>query len=259
MFAPIRPSPTIPSFMRPPLDAFSPWAAIPMPSRQEELGAAAVFAWRSMCSRRSLHEVSNASAASFWSCSASAPTSTPAAPELREHRFAVAPVGRHLLTNVPVLEEGDEASCRASCRPSVVRSGHGRRRCPAHSVLGARAGPQEALHASSAVRESLPSVRIEELPVRSIDPPPHRQGEPVLQLGRDERVGGSVPSRHEHGRYGADPGIEPCRDTALEPPQVGLGRTAVLLVREQQRHVDRDAGGECTPRWRSVLRPCPGP
>ena len=69
-----------------------------------------------------------------------------------------------------------------------------------------------------------------------------RDAELILQLGRDLADHCAVPAAHEDRGHRGDAGVEARLDAPLDPSQVGVGSREVVLAREEQGHVDGDAG-----------------
>ncbi len=66
--------------------------------------------------------------------------------------------------------------------------------------------------------------------------------EPVAQIRRHLLGDGDVPATDEERGNGGDVGVEVGLDAALHTPHVGLGGGEVLIGREEQGDVDRNAG-----------------
>ncbi len=109
-------------------------------------------------------------------------------------------------------------------------------------ILRARAGPQQALRPGAGVEDSLPARRVEQRAVRLVRPLRDRDAELIAQPLRHAIRDRRVPTADEHRPDGADLRIEPRGHAALDAPHEGVGCRQVLLGREEERHVDRDAG-----------------
>ncbi|MCK7517106.1 MAG: hypothetical protein MZV64_04995 [Ignavibacteriales bacterium] len=67
-----------------------------------------------------------------------------------------------------------------------------------------------------------------------------------------------VPAADEHRRDRRRRRVEAGLDAPLDAAQVGLGRRQVVLAREEQRDVDRDAGEDRLLDGRQALGACRG-
>ena len=70
---------------------------------------------------------------------------------------------------------------------------------------------------------------------------PDCQSQHVLQVGGRLVCNGDIPARHEHGSDRADRRVQPLFDAALDAPEVGTCGRLVLVGREEQCHVYRNA------------------
>ena len=109
-------------------------------------------------------------------------------------------------------------------------------------VLRSRARPEEALRAGAPVQQPEPAVRGEKIAVGPVRPLRHRDPKTPPQRGRHAVAHRRVPAADEERRDGGDVGVQPRRHASLDPPDVRLRRGEVLLAREEERHVHRDAG-----------------
>ena len=119
------------------------------------------------------------------------------------------------------------------------------------------AGPEQPLRQRAALRERPEARRCQQLSVCAIGQAADRDAEAVAQLGRHAVGDRFVPAAHERRSDRSDARVEPRLDPALDAAQAGIGRRDLLLAREQQRHVDGNAGEDrlfdrrnafCSPR-----------
>src|SRR5260370_33774087 len=80
--------------------------------------------------------------------------------------------------------------------------------------------------------------------------------EPIVQGDRYLSDNRDVPAADKHRGHRTDAWIESGGDAALDTADISLGGRDVLLAREEQRHVDRDAGEDRLLDSRNAL-PCP--
>ena len=85
-----------------------------------------------------------------------------------------------------------------------------------------------------------------------------RDAEPVAQLARDLAADRHVPAADEQRGDRSDGRVQPRLDAPLDAAQVGFGRRQVLLPREKQRDVDRDAGEDRRLDGGQSFRACRG-
>ena len=83
--------------------------------------------------------------------------------------------------------------------------------------------------------------RRDQLAIRLVGALRDRDAEPIAERGRHLARYGDIPAADEHGRHRGYVGIEAGGDAPFDAAQVGVGRREVMLAREQQRDVDRNA------------------
>ena len=98
------------------------------------------------------------------------------------------------------------------------------------------------MRSGSFVEESLPTIALQERPVGSVRPAGGCDAQLKAKIGRQVAGQRTVPATDEDRRHRSDVGIEPGFDAALDCPGVGIGGSKILLGREEQRDVHRDAG-----------------
>ena len=162
--------------------------------------------------------------------------------EAREHRLAIAAVRRQSIADLAVIGEGLERALRHR----VDRERRGERLhiedVGGLRILGAGAGPEQALRPGAGIGGALPARRSQQLAIGLVGALRDGDAEAVGQLRRHLSGDGDVPAADEHRGDRADRGIEARLDAPLDAAQIGFGRRQILLAREQQRDVDRNAG-----------------
>ena len=154
--------------------------------------------------------------------------------EARQHGIAVAAVGGHALADLAVLVERDQRLVRHGVdgerrRQAVDIEGVGLAR-----ILGARARPQEPLHARAAVLEALPALGVHELPIGAIDVAADGERRADLLLAAPAGTRGlAALSQRDMNTDATEPTlrIEPGGDAPLDAAQVRLGGGAILRRR----------------------------
>ena len=162
--------------------------------------------------------------------------------ELRQHFLAVATVGRQQRAEFAVLGEGFQGALGHGVHRERRRQGLDVQDVGGLGVLGARAGPQQALRAGPGVVHALPARRAQQGAAGLVRPLRHGDAELVAQRLRHLAHDRGVPAADEHRGDGADLGLEPGLDAPLDAAQECLGRRQVVLAGEQQGDVDRHAG-----------------
>ena len=188
---------------------------------------------------------------------ASASTSTRLGENLHEDRFGIAPIGRHSLDGA-VLGKGKQRLLRHGVDRVGRRQRFDIKHVRGRGILGAGAGPQQALRPGPGCGQFLPALRM----------PADRgrlcrcawrwrcRGDCATRQGLvlDSRV----PAADEKRRHGSDLGIESGGDAPLDAAHIRFGRRNIVLAREQQRDVDRHAARRSIPRSRVCLPACRG-
>jgi len=86
--------------------------------------------------------------------------------------------------------------------------------------------------------------RAEQLAIRLVSALGDRDAEPIGQLARDLAADRDVPAADEERSDRRHCRVQPRLDAPFDAAQVGVGRRDVLLSREEQRDIDRNAGGD---------------
>ena len=89
---------------------------------------------------------------------------------------------------------------------------------------------------------ALPARRGEQIDIGLVGALADGDAELVAQRLRHLAGDGDIPAADEQRGDGSDIGIEPRRDAPLDAAHIGFGRGHIMLAREQQRDVDRNAG-----------------
>ena len=198
--------------------------------------------WTRCSAISSFQDLTKDAAPSSCSRAASASTSIPALAKLGQHRLAVAAVRRQRLADLAVIAEGLERALRHG----VDGEGRGERLhiedVGGFRVLGAGAGPQQALGAGAGIGGALEARRGEQFAIGLVGALGDRDAEPVGQLSRHLAADRDVPAADEQRGDRSDGRVQPRLDAPLDAAQVGFGRGDILLAREQQRDIDRNAG-----------------
>ena len=136
----------------------------------------------SMQAIRSFQDLTKDEAPSSCSRAASASMSMPALAKLGQHRLAVAAIRRERLADLAVIGEGLERALRHG----VDGEGRGERLhvedVGGLRVLGAGAGPEQALRAGAGIGGALEARRGEQLAIGLVGALGDRDAEPVGQL-----------------------------------------------------------------------------
>ena len=96
--------------------------------------------------------------------------------------------------------------------------------------------------AGAGVGGTLEARRGEQLAIGFVGALGDGDAEPIGQLGRDLSGNRDIPAADKKRCDRGDGRIEPSFDAPLDAAQVGLGRGDILLAREQQCDIDRNAG-----------------
>ncbi len=168
--------------------------------------------------------------------------SMPALAKVGENRLAVAAIRCQRLADLAVIGEGLQGALghgvdREGRRERLHIEGVGGFR-----VLGAGAGPQQALGTGAAVGSALKARRGEQVEIGLVGALADGDAEPVGELCRNLAGDRDVPAADEERGHRGDGRVQPSRDPPLDAAQVRFGRRDVLLAGEQQCDVDRHAG-----------------
>jgi hypothetical protein len=109
-------------------------------------------------------------------------------------------------------------------------------------VLGAGAGKEEALGPSAGIGGPLEARGSEQLAIGLIGALGDCDAEPIGQLPGDLATDRDVPAADEERSDRGDCRVQSRLDAPLDAAQVGVSRRDILLAREQQRDIDRNAG-----------------
>ena len=178
--------------------------------------------------------------------------------EFGQHLLAVAAVGRHHAADLAMVGEGQQRALGHGVDGVRSRQGLDVQDVGRLRILGARAGQQQTLRIVRPWRrwpssEAMPADR--DRPCKYA----WRSQCPACRAGSRALFGdGNVPAADEHRGHGTDIGVEPGSDAPLDAAQVGLGCSQILLAREQQRHIDRDAGEDGLLDGRQAFLGVPG-
>ena len=191
---------------------------------------------------RSFQDLTKDAAPSSWSRTASASMSIPALAKLGQHRLAVASVRSERRAGLAVVGKGLERALRHGVDGERCGEGVDIERVGGFGVLGAGAGPEKALGPGTGVGGALEARRGKQLAIGLVRTLGDGDTEPVGQLAWNLAADGHVPAADKERGDRGDGRVQPRLDAPLDAAQVGVRRRQVLLAREEQRHVDGNAG-----------------
>src|SRR6516165_10062670 len=149
-----------------------------------------------------------------------------------EHLLAIASVRRQRRADFAVLREGLERAIGHSVDREGCRERLHIKYVGGFGILGAGAGPKEALCAGAGVGDTLKASRSDELQIRLIGTLGDGDTEPIGQLGWDLSGNRDIPAADKERCYRGNGRIETGFDAPLDPAQVGFGRRNILLPRK---------------------------
>ena len=149
--------------------------------------------------------------------------------ELLQHRFGVATIGRQRRAHLAVVGKGQQGLLGQGIDRAGRRQGFHIERVWRGPVLGAGAGPEQALRCSASGREPLPAVRRQQVAIGLVGAHRDRNAQPVVEWRGDLFLHRDIPAADEQRGHGGDLGIEAGRQAALDAAHIGLrGRQIVF-------------------------------
>src|SRR5258708_10217341 len=162
--------------------------------------------------------------------------------EAGQNRLAVTSVRCEHVADLAVVAEGLEGALRHG----VDRERRGERLhvedVAGFLVLGAGAGPEQALGPGAGIGSTLEAPRSEQFAIGLVAALSDRDAEPIAQLVRDLSSDRDVPAADKERGDGADGRVQSRLDAPLDAAEVGFGGCDILLPREEQCDIDRNTG-----------------